>query len=182
MLLTDRQISRLRKAFANISSANIKLSKAQLPKTVQSEGLLGRFVGPLLKTSLPLIKNVLKVLDKSVLIPLGLIAAASTTDPGMHKKIFGSLMKTLIVSNEEMEDIMKIWLIEESGLLIKDVSKTIENEAKEQKGRFLGMLLCTLGVSLLGNLLTGKRVKAKIPGKGAIRAGKERLDQARKQT
>ena len=112
MLLTDRQISRLRKAFANISSANIKLSKAQLPKTVQSEGLLGRFVGPLLKTSLPLIKNVLKVLDKSVLIPLGLTAAASTTDPGMHKKIFGSLMKTLIVSNEEMEDIMRIWLID----------------------------------------------------------------------
>ena len=78
---------------------------------------------------------------------------------------------------------MKKWkILWESGLLIKDVSKTIENEAKEQKGRFLGMLLCTLGVSLLGNLLTGKRVKAKIPGQGAIRAGKERLDQARKQT
>ena len=92
-------------------------------------------------------------------------------------------MKTLIVSNGEMEDIMKIVKsLEESGLLIKDVSKTIENEAKEQKGRFLGMLLCTLGGSLLGNLLTGKRVKAKIPRREAITAGKERFEQARKQT
>ena len=183
MLLTDRQISRLRKAFANISSANIKLSKAQLSKIVQSEGFLGRLVGPLLKTSLSLIKNVLKALAKSVLIPFGLTVAASTTDPGIHKNILGSLIKTLIVSNGEMEDIMKIVKsLEESGLLIKDVSKTIENEAKEQKGRFLGMLLCTLGGSLLGNLLTGKGVKAKIPRREAITAGKERFEQARKQT
>ena len=96
-LLTNTQVSKLRKAFANNSSANIKLSKTQLYKTGQSGGFLGRLLGPLLKTGLPLMKNVLKPLTKSVLIPLGLAAAASATDAAIHKKIFGSGRTTLII-------------------------------------------------------------------------------------
>ena len=106
---------------------------------------------------MPLIGNVLKPLAKSVLISLGLITAASATDAAIHKKMFGSRTTTLIISNEEMNDIMKIVKsLEESDLWIKSVSKTIENEAKEQKGTFLGMLLDSLGASVLVNLLQGK--------------------------
>ena len=71
LLLTNRQDSNLRKAFANQLSADIKLSKTQLSKVIQSGGLLGRLLGPLLKTGLTLIKNVIKSLAKRVLIPLG---------------------------------------------------------------------------------------------------------------
>ena len=84
ILLTDTQLSKLCKAFGNGSSANIKLSKAQLNKTGQSGGFLGRLIGPLLKTGFPLIKNVFKPLAKSVLIPLRLTAAASLTDAAIH--------------------------------------------------------------------------------------------------
>ena len=87
LLLNNTQVSRLHKAFANSSSANIKLSKTQLHKIGQSGGFLGRLLGPLLKTGLPLMKNVLKPLAKSVLIPLGLTAAASATDAAIHKKM-----------------------------------------------------------------------------------------------
>ena len=73
----------------------------------QSGGFLGRLLGPLLKTGLPLIGNVLKPLVKSMLTPLGLTAAASGTNTAIHKKIFGSGMTTLMISNEEMNDIMK---------------------------------------------------------------------------
>ena len=170
--LTDTQILKLRKIFANNSSANIKLSKTQLYKIGQSGGFLGRRLGPLLKTGLPLTGNVLKPLDKSVLIPVGLTAAAAAaaaTDSATHKKMFGSGNTTLIISNEELNDIMKIVnSLEGSGLLIKGVSHAIKNEAKEQKGRFLRMLLGTLGGSLSGNLLTVKgTVRA---GGGTIRA------------
>ena len=102
MLLTNTQISRLRKAFENGSSANIKLSKTQLHKIGQSEGFVGRLLGPLLKTGLPLIRNVLKPLAKSALMPLGLTATASSTDVAIHKKMFGTGNTTLIISNEEM--------------------------------------------------------------------------------
>ena len=86
LLLTNRQVANLRKAFANHLSTDIKLSKTQLSKMIQSGGFLGRLLGPLLKTGLPLIKNVIKPLAKSILIPLGLIAAASAADVGIHKK------------------------------------------------------------------------------------------------
>ena len=86
LLLTNRQASNLRKAFANHLSADIKLSKIQLSKMIQSGGFLGRLLGQLLKTGLPLIKNVIKPLAKSVLIPLVLTAAASAADVGIHKK------------------------------------------------------------------------------------------------
>ena len=114
---------------------------------IQSEGFLGRLLGPLLKTGLPLIKNVIKPLAKSVLIPLGLTAAASAADAGIHKKILGSghnNMTTLIISNNEMEDIIKIIKsLQDSGLLLKGVTGTTQNEVKEQKRGFLSMLLGT---------------------------------------
>ena len=101
--------------------------------------------------------NVLEPLAKSVLIPLGLTAAAAATGAAIHKKMFESGMTTLIISNEEINDIMKIVKsLEESYLLIKGVSVTIQNEVNKQKGGFLSMLLGTLGASLLENLLTGK--------------------------
>ena len=85
LLLTNRQVSSLCKAFANHLSANIKLSKTQSSKMFQSGRFLGRLLGPLLKAGLPLIKNVIRPLAKSFLIPLGLTAAASVTDAGIHK-------------------------------------------------------------------------------------------------
>ena len=86
LLLTGRQVSSIRKAFANNSSADIKFSKTQLSKMMQSGGFLSKLLGPLLKTGLPLIANVIKPLAKSVLIPLGLTAAASAADARIHKK------------------------------------------------------------------------------------------------
>ena len=86
MLLTNRQVSNLRKTFANHLSADIKLLKTQLSKMIQSGRSLGRLFGSLLKTGFPLIKNVIKPLAKTVLIPLGLAAAASAADAGIHKK------------------------------------------------------------------------------------------------
>ena len=88
--LTTRQRTKLRNAIENIMSTNIKLSKAQISKIIQSGRFLGRLVGPLLKTGLPLIKNVIKLLAKSAFIPLGLTAAASAADAGIQKKILGS--------------------------------------------------------------------------------------------
>ena len=89
-------------------STDLKLSKAQISRIIQSGRFLGRLLGPLLKIGLPLIKNVIKPLAKSVLIPLGLTAAASAADAGIHKKILGSGNTTLMISNEEMNDIIKI--------------------------------------------------------------------------
>ena len=112
---------------------------------------------------MPLIGNVLQPFAKIVLIPLRLTAAASATNAAIHKKMFGSSTTTLILSNEEIIDIIGIVKsLEQSGLLIKGVRETIKNKAKERKGGFLSMLLETLGASLSGNLLTGK---------GTIRAG-----------
>ena len=109
LLLTNRQVLNLRKAFASPASANIKLSKTQLSKMIQSGGFLCRLLGPLLRTGLPLMKSVIKPLAKSALVPLGLTAAASAADAGIHKIVLGSGDNTtLIVSNDETEDILKI--------------------------------------------------------------------------
>ena len=86
LLVTNTQVSRFCKAFANNFSANIKLSKTQFYKIGQSRGILDRLLGPLLKTGLPLMKNVLKPLAKSILIPLGLTATASATEAAIHKE------------------------------------------------------------------------------------------------
>ena len=107
-------------------------------------------------------KSVIKPLAKSVLIKLGLTAAAAAAaDTGIHKKILGSGHNTIfIVSNDEMEDIFKIIKsLEGSGLLLKGITETVKNEAKEQRGGFLSMLLGTLGASLLGDVLFGKKVR-----------------------
>ena len=171
LLLTNRQVANLRKAFAKNTSTDIKLPKTQLSKMIQSGGLLGRLLGSLLKSGLPLMKSVIKPLAKSALIPLRLTAAASAADAGIHKKILGSDHNnntTLIISNDEMDNLLEIIKsLQDSGVLLKGVSETIQNEAKEQRGGFLSMLLGTLGASLLGDLLAKH-----LSGKGVTRAGK----------
>ena len=157
-------------------STDLKLSRAQISKRIQSGGFLGRLLGLLIKTGLPLIKNVIKPLAKIVLIPLGLTTAASAADAGIHKKILGSGTTTLINSNEEMNDVMKIvQALEDSNILLKGVTKTIKNKIKEQKGGFLSMLLGTLSASLLRNLLAGKGIvrtgSGNKKGEGIVRAG-----------
>ena len=87
LFITNTQVANLRKVFVNNSSADIKLSKTELSKMIQSRGFLGRLLGPLLKTGLPLRKNVIKPLAKTVLIPLGLTTAPSAADAEIHKKI-----------------------------------------------------------------------------------------------
>ena len=160
LLLTDRQVSSICKAFANNSSVDIKFSKTQLSKMIQSGGLLGKLLGSLLKRGLPLIKNIITPLAKRVLIPLGLTAAASAE---IHKKILGSGgHTTLIISNKDMDNLIKIVKsLEDSGLLLKGVTESVQNEIKGQKSGFLSMLLGTLGTSLLRNLLTGKGINKK---------------------
>ena len=160
LLLTDRHVANIRKAFSNNSSKDAKFSKTQLLKMSQSGRFLGnllsKLAGPLMKEAMPLAKN--------VLAPLGLTGAMSAIDGCIKKKMLGSRTTTLIISNDEMNDIKKIVKsLENSGALLKGVSGTIQHEAKEQRGGFLSMLLGTLGASLLGNLLTG--------GKGVTRAG-----------
>ena len=119
LLLTNRQVSNFRQAFPNHLSADIKLSKAQLSKMLQSGEFIGRLLGSLLKTGLPLIKYVIKPLAESVSISLELTAAA---DAGIHKKILSSAHNntTLIISNDEIGDIIKmVKSLEDSGLLLK---------------------------------------------------------------
>ena len=121
----------------------------------QSGGFLHRFLLPLLKTRISLIGNLITPLTKSILLPLGLTAAAAVTVYAViHiKKMFGSGNTMLKISNEEMNDIMEIVKsLEESGLLIIDIREIIKNAAEEEKGGFRKMLLGTLGASLLGNL------------------------------
>ena len=157
-------------------ATDIKLSKAQIKKLIQSGGFLGKSLskleGPLMKVTMPSAKN--------VLAPLGLTAAMSATDGSIQKKIHGLGVK-LIIEPEDMNDIMKIIeALENSGILLKGISKTIENETKEQRRGFLSMLLGTLGASLLGNLLTGGKrmmragegsIASKTKGEGIVRAG-----------
>ena len=112
-----------------------------------------------MKVAMPLAKNVLAT--------LGLSAAMSAIDGSINKKMLGSGATTLIISNDEMDDILKIVkFLENSGVLLKGVSETIQDEAKEQREGFLSMLLGTLGASLLGDVLSKG-----LSGKGVIRAG-----------
>ena len=174
LLLTTRQNTKLRNALNNNSATDIKLSKTQIKKIIQTGGFLGRLLsklgGPLMKVALPLAKN--------VLAPLDLTAAMSAIDGSTQKKIHGSGATKgagvkLIIEQEDMKGIMKIIkALENSGILLKGVSKAIKNETKEQKGGFLSMLLGTFGASLLGNLLSsGKAIMR--AGDGIERAGEE---------
>ena len=154
-----RQSTKLRNAINNNMATDLKLSKAQIKKMIQSGGFLGKLLsklaGPLMKLAMPLAKN--------VLAPLGLTAAMSAIDGSTQKKMRGEGVK-LVIEQEDMNDMKIIEALENSGILLKGVTKTIENETKEQRGGFLSMHLGTLGASLLGNLLTG--------GKGIVRADK----------
>ena len=129
LFLTNWQVSNLRKAFANYLLTDITLSKTQLSKMIQSGGVLGKLLSPLLRTRLPLMKSVIQPLAKSVLILLGLTAAASAADARIHKKFLGSGHNaTLIISNDEMEDILKIIKsLENFRILLKGVSETCKN-------------------------------------------------------
>ena len=163
LLLTNRQVANICKAFAKNTSTDVKLSKTQLSEVIQSGGflgnLLGKLAGPLMKVAMPLAKN--------VLAPLGVSAAMSAIDGSIKKKMLGSGTTTLIISNDQMDDILKIVKsLENSGLLLKGVSEIILHEAKEQRGGFLSMLLDTLSASLLGDILSKG-----LSGKGVIRAG-----------
>ena len=177
LLLTTRQNTKLRNALNNNSATDIKLSKIQIKKIIQSGGFLGKLLsklaGPLMKEALSLAEN--------VLAPLGLTAAISAIYGSILKKIHGSGATKgagvkLIIKQEDMNDIMKITkALENSGILLKGVSETIKDETKEQRGGFLSMLLGTLGASLLGNLLSGGKgsVASRAKGEGIMRAGDE---------
>ena len=133
LLLTTRQKTKMRNAFNNNMSADIKLSKAQISKIIQSGGFLGallsKLAGPLMKVAV--------LLGENILAPLGITAAASAIKAGIQKKIHGSGTTTLIISNEEINDIMKITQdLEDSNILLKGVTKTMKNETKEKKEDF----------------------------------------------
>ena len=130
LLLTTRQKAKLRNAFNTNMSTDLKVSNAQIIKIIKSEGFLGsllsKLAGPLMKVAVNLAKNILP--------SLGITAAASTIDTEIQKKIYGSGITTLVISNEQMNDIMKIvQALEDSNILLKRITKTIENETKEQK-------------------------------------------------
>ena len=155
LLLTTRQTAKLRNVIENNMSTDIKLSKAQISKIIQSGGFLGRILGPLVKTGLPLLKSAIKPL-----VLLGLTAASSAIDADVQKKIYGSGTATLKISNKEMNYIMKIvQVLEDSNILLKSVTKTIKNETREQKEGFLCMLLGTIGATLLGDY---KKINTKL--------------------
>ena len=138
LLLTTRQTTKLRNGIENNMSTDVKLSKAQISKVIQSGGFLGKLLGPLLRTGLPLMKNVIKPLAKSVLTPLGLTAAMSALDARIQKKIFsGSGTTTLVISSEDINDIMKIvQALEESNILLKGVLKQLKIKQNNEKEGF----------------------------------------------
>ena len=169
LLLTTGQKVKLRNAFNNNMSTDLILPKAQISKIIQSGGFLAslsKLAGPLMKLAVPLAKN--------ILTPLKIAAAASATDAGIQKKIHGSGATTLIISNKEINCIMKIvQAFEDSNILSKGVIKTIKIETKEQKGGFLSMLLGTLGASLLGNILAGKVIVRASSGRRSLNSYKK---------
>ena len=127
-LMTTRQRMKLRNAFENNMPINIKLSRAQISQIIQSGRFLGSFfskiAGPLMKLAVPLAKNNLG--------PLGITAAASAIDAGIQKKIHSSGTTVLLISNEEINDIMKIvQALKYSNILLKGITKTIKNERKQ---------------------------------------------------
>ena len=127
-IMTTRQRTKLRNAFENNMPINIKLSRAQISQIIQSGRFLGslfsRIAGPLMKLAVPLAKNNLD--------PLGITAAASAINAGIQKKIHSSGTTALLISNEEMNDIMKIvQALKYSNILLKGITKTIKNERKQ---------------------------------------------------
>ena len=185
LYLTARQTTKLRNSLENNMSSDMNLSRAQIKKVIISGGSLGsllsKFAGLLLKTGLPLLKSIVKPLEF-----LQSSAAGSLIDIGIAKKIHGSGTTTLVINNEELNDIMKIiQALEDQGILLNGISKKIKNDIKNQSGGALGMLLGTLGASLLGNLLSGKGIYRAghgitRTGHGIIRAGHGNKQQIKK--
>ena len=169
IFLTNNEIKDVIKVIKYLEDRGILL-KGTIRKINSLEGGFLNFLRSSMTAGLPLMKNVLTPLTKSILISLGLSAGMSAADAVIWKKIDGSGTTALLISNEEMNDVMRIVKsLEESGLLIKGVSKTIKNETKEQKIGFFSMLLEILVASISGNALAGKGVIR--TGEGTIRTG-----------
>ena len=153
LLLTTSQKTKLRDAFNNKMSTDIKFSKAQISKIIQSGGFLGpllsKLAGPLMKFAVPL--------AKLILAPLGITAAAaSAIDAGIQNKIHGSGTTTLIISNKKMNDIIKIvQALEDSNICWKELLKQLKMKQKNKKE---DSLVVTLRSISLGNLLSGKGI------------------------
>ena len=156
--LANNQIKDIINVIKSLENREILLKGNTRKFTCQEGGFLS-FLRPLMATDLLLMKSVLMPLARSVLLPFGLSAEMSAADAAIQKKIYGSCTTALIISNEEMEDIMEeVKSLEESGLLIKRISETIKNEAKKQRDGFLAMLLETLAASILWNALSRQGV------------------------
>ena len=145
------------------------LLKVSAGKIISQEGRFLIFLGPLMTAGLPIMKSVLTTLAKNLLIPLRLTTAALTTGAAIHKKIYGSGSTALIISNKEINDIMKIVKsLEELGFLIKGVSETSKNQANVKKPisrKVIRYISCKYVEEYIS------RKKPKIPGRGKIRAG-----------
>ena len=158
-VLTNGKIPSLCKTFTYNLSANMKLSTTHFSKKIHVGEFPGINIGTLMKAGLPLIKNIIKPLAKSLPVPLRLTAAAPPPDASFLQIILVSRTTPLTISNKEKEDIKKIIrYFEEFDLLIHYVSKRIKNETSEEKGGFLGTLLCRLDTTLLVTMLTRKGV------------------------
>ena len=182
-VLTNGKIESFCKTFTYDLSANMKLSKKHFSKKIHVGEFPGTNIGTLMKAGLPLIKNIIKPLAKSLPVPLRLTAAAPPPDASFLQIILVSRTTPLTISNKEKEDIKKIIrYFEEFDLLIHwywlliliHVSKRIKNETSEEKGGFLGTLLCRLDISLLVIVLTRKGVIK--TGEGVIQAGERTIN------
>ena len=152
--LTNDEIKDIMKvhSFRSLLNREILLTRAAR-KVSSREGGFRNFLRLLMAADLPLMKNVLTPLVTCTFVPLGLTTVASATNEAIQEESFGSGTTSLIISNEEMNDTMKIVKsLEESSFQIKEGNETIKNEAKKQKGEFL----VTLGTSLLRDTLEGK--------------------------
>ena len=162
LLLTKRQKTKLGITFDNNIQADLKLSKAQIFKIIQSGGFLGsllsRLASSLVKVAVPLAKKYFTSIRNC--------SSCFSNWCRNSKTKHGSGITPLIISNEEMNDIMKILqALEDSNILLKRVTKTIKNKTKEQKWGFLSMLLGKLEANLLGNKLAGKEIVKASSGK-----------------
>ena len=136
--LTNNEIKGIEKVIRFLENRR-SLLKGTTGNIISQERRILNYLGPLMRVGLPLMKNVLTTLAKSVLISLGFTAVASATNAAIQKKLcFGLVMTALIISNNEMDDIIKIVRsLEESGLLIKGVNKAIKNKANNKMVDFL---------------------------------------------
>ena len=145
LTITNNEVEDVIKVIRSLGNKEI-LWKRTTEKNVCQKGTFRIFLGQIITFRLPLVKNVFTSLAKMVLLPLKLMTATSAIDVAIQKKTHKSGMTTLIISNEEMDDIMKI--VKYLGSLKKSASKVIEHEAVEQSGGCFDTLLATLGASL----------------------------------